>query len=266
MLLRRLLSLDYVLEHTKLSWLPTEPEKVSCFKRLGFPRKRLPLRVYRGAVGTTRRYFALKLPIAVEADRAVFVDVDPGHSTGKALRSWGVAHRGLWEALRNGRVASVPKIPAGRQSEGSMKWRHVILILAGPAATISRSEYDPFPRAGDNPVLDLIAFPNPALHAAIEAWYYLAPGVAVLLGGVICLSVWRVWFQPNRGRTDRGTLPAWPVSSGDPAPSIMVGEVHPPVEARETFHPCWLVIPERGLYTGVLIFGCLGEPGDRSQG
>ena len=84
-----------------------------------------------------------------------------------------------------GRVASVPKIPAGRQSEGPMKWRHVILILAGPAATISRSEYDPFPRAGDNPVLDLIAFHNPALHAAIEAWYYLAPGVAVLLGGVI---------------------------------------------------------------------------------
>ena len=165
-----------------------------------------------------------------------------------------------------GRVASVPKIPAGRQSEGPMKWRHVILILAGPAATISRSEYDPFPRAGDNPVLDLIAFPNPALHAAIEAWYYLAPGVAVLLGGVICLSVWRVWFQPNRGRTDRGTLPAWPVSSGDPAPSIMVGEVHHPVEPRETSHPCWLVIPERGLYTGVLIFGCLGEPGDRSQG
>ena len=68
-----------------------------------------------------------------------------------------------------GRVAPVPKIPAGRQSEGPMKWRHVILILAGPAATISRSEYDPFPRAGDNPVLDLIAFPNPALHAAIEA-------------------------------------------------------------------------------------------------
>ena len=127
-----------------------------------------------------------------------------------------------------------------------MKWRHVILILVGPAATISRSEYDPFPRAGDNPVLDLIAFPNPALHAAIEAWYYLAPGVAVLLGGVICLSVWRVWFQPNRGRTDRGTLPAWPVSSGDPAPSIMVGEVHHPVEPRETSHPCWLVIPERG--------------------
>ena len=100
-LLRRLLSLDYVLEHTELTWLPTEPEKVGCFERLGISRRRLPARTYQGAVGKTRRYFALKLPIAVEADSAVFVYVDPGHSTDKALRSWGAAHRGLWEALRS---------------------------------------------------------------------------------------------------------------------------------------------------------------------
>ena len=29
--MRRLLSLDYVLEHPELAWLPTEPEKVGCF-------------------------------------------------------------------------------------------------------------------------------------------------------------------------------------------------------------------------------------------
>ena len=30
----------------------------------------------------------------------MFVYVDPGHDTTTALRSWAVAHRGLWEALR----------------------------------------------------------------------------------------------------------------------------------------------------------------------
>ena len=69
-LLRRLPSLDYVLEHPGWSWLPTEPEKVDCVERLGIPRKQLPRRVYRGAVGKTRRYFALKLPIAAEKDRS----------------------------------------------------------------------------------------------------------------------------------------------------------------------------------------------------
>ena len=99
-LLRRLLSLDYVLEHTDLSWLPTELEKVGAFQALGIERRILPSRLYRGAAGNTRRYFPVKLPVALEAERAVFVYVDPGHDTTTALRSWAVAHRGLWEALR----------------------------------------------------------------------------------------------------------------------------------------------------------------------
>ena len=99
-LLRRLLSLDYVLEHTGLSWLPTELEKVGAFEALGIERRLLPSRLYRGAAGNTRRYFPVKLPVALEAERAVFVYVDPGHDTTTALRSWAVAHRGLWEALR----------------------------------------------------------------------------------------------------------------------------------------------------------------------
>ena len=98
-LLRRLLSLDYVLEHTGLSWLPTESEKVGAFQALGIERELLPSRLYRGHAGNTRRYFPVKLPVALEAERAVFVCVDPGHDTSTALRSWGVAHRGLWEAL-----------------------------------------------------------------------------------------------------------------------------------------------------------------------
>ena len=99
-LMRRLLSLDYVLEHTDLSWLPTELEKVGAFQALGIERRLLPSRLYRGAAGNTRRYFPVKLPVALEAERAVFVYVDPGHDTTTALRSWAVAHRGLWEALR----------------------------------------------------------------------------------------------------------------------------------------------------------------------
>ena len=98
--MRRLLSLDYVLEHPHLPWLPTEPEKVRVFEALGIERRLLPQRVYRGAAGNTRRHFPLKLPVALDAERAVFVYVEPGHDTSTALRSWAVAHRGLWEALR----------------------------------------------------------------------------------------------------------------------------------------------------------------------
>ena len=59
-LMRRLLSLDYVIEHTGLPWLATEHEKVGAFEALGIEPASLPVRVYRGAAGTTRRYFPLK--------------------------------------------------------------------------------------------------------------------------------------------------------------------------------------------------------------
>ena len=68
-LMRRLLSLDYVLEHPHLPWLPTEPEKVGAFEALGIERRLLPLRVYRGAAGNTRRHFPFELPVALDAER-----------------------------------------------------------------------------------------------------------------------------------------------------------------------------------------------------
>ena len=99
-LLRRLLSLDYVMEHTGQAWLPTEPEKVAAFEALGLDRRVLPVRVYRGAAGDTRRFFPLKLPVALDAEHAVFVYADPGHDTATGLHSWGRAHRELWEGLQ----------------------------------------------------------------------------------------------------------------------------------------------------------------------
>ena len=41
-IMRRLLSLDFVLEHPGMNWLPTEPEKVEFFQKLGLPRRLIP--------------------------------------------------------------------------------------------------------------------------------------------------------------------------------------------------------------------------------
>ena len=99
-MLRQLLSLDYVLEHPQLPWLPSEQEKVAFFDLLGFDRRRLPRRLYHGADGNQTRYFALKLPIAADTKTATFAYVDPGRYTDTELRSWGAAHEWLWRALR----------------------------------------------------------------------------------------------------------------------------------------------------------------------
>ena len=52
----------------------------------------------------------------------------------------------------------------------------------------------------------------------------------------------------------------WPLSADKNAgPGSVVGEVYHPVKAVESRNPRWLVIPERGLYTGVAIFGPVGS-------
>ena len=110
--LRRLLSLDYVLDHSELPWLATEEEKVTALTAAGVPEAVLPRRVYvgqgNGSTGQTR-YFVHKLPIALDAERATFVFTTPmGDKTQDAARTWGESHAALWAALRaHGRAVSV---------------------------------------------------------------------------------------------------------------------------------------------------------------
>ena len=91
---------DFVLEHPRMNWLPAEPEKVEFFEKLGLPLRLIPRRIYYGVVGNQKRYFALKLPLAVDPETVTFAYVDPGHQTDSELYSWGAAHGPLWDALR----------------------------------------------------------------------------------------------------------------------------------------------------------------------
>ena len=137
-LMRRLLALDYVLEHPALPWLPTEAEKVAAFEALGIERWILPQRTYRGAAGSIRRHLHLRLPLALDAERAVFVYVDPGHETATSLRAWGAAHRELWRLLRD-RGRKIEVVAVGRTWEASSRAR---TVLGNWARDPGPSEFD----------------------------------------------------------------------------------------------------------------------------
>ncbi len=98
--LRRLLSLDYVLEHPARAWLATEAEKVSALTAAGAAEGTLPRRVYHGRRDAERRYFVHKLPIALDAARATFVYVQAEDATASGVSTWGETHAALWAALR----------------------------------------------------------------------------------------------------------------------------------------------------------------------
>ena len=109
-------------------------------------------------------------------------------------------------------------------------------------------------------MLDLLEYHNPDFYSAVLVWYYASPLAAVMVGGFIVRSVWKIWIEV-RGRDllPFGALPPWPLSQDQPEPGIVIGEVHHPVEAKAIYNPSWLTLPERGLYTGVAIFGAVGS-------
>ena len=111
-----------------------------------------------------------------------------------------------------------------------------------------------------DPVAVLVRFRTPNFYAAVVAWYDVAPGVAVFLAGQLLISTSRIWFARMGVRVGlRSRLPAWPLSPTADGPAIVVGEVHHPVKLAESHTPEWLTTPERGLYTGVAIFGAVGS-------
>ena len=136
----------------------------------------------------------------------------------------------------------------------------VLLIFAGLGYAVWHFVRRPFPALGESPLLDLMNYHTPTFYEWVMLWYYAAPFVTVMLAGLFAMSIWKVWFE-SRGRdfATFGRLPTWPLSPDQKAPGIVIGEVHHPVEAREIFNPSWLTIPERGLYTGVAIFGAVGS-------
>ena len=127
--MRRLLSLDFVLEHPGMNWLPTEGEKVEFIEGLGVHSNLIPRRIYYGAVRAQKRYFALKLPVAGGNKTVTFAYVDPGHSTAVELHSWGAAHGPLWDAIR-AKARRVEVIAIGADLDAVLRADRVLQLWA----------------------------------------------------------------------------------------------------------------------------------------
>ena len=86
--------------------------------------------------------------------------------------------------------------------------QHTVLLLFAFTGAWLHYYYRPFTQHSDDPVLVLIAVHDPGFYTAITVWYYLAPGVAVLLAGLLLLSVYRVWIATDGPQAARGSLPS----------------------------------------------------------
>ena len=174
--LRRLLSLDYVLEHQHAAWLPTEDEKVNALTAAGIARDVLPRRLYQGAVGAQQRYFTHKLPVALDGVRATFLFVQTDEDeTESAVRTWGSQHSALWTALlaagRAVEVVVVGRDPVRLAAAGRVldRWAATPLEAVRISQEEAAAELAAIKKAmvtSDWPALDAFGGLNPALQRA----------------------------------------------------------------------------------------------------
>ena len=109
-----------------------------------------------------------------------------------------------------------------------------------------------------DPLLVYLAGNSPRVYSWFVLMSFFAPGVLFLVGSSVAESVLQVFFGRLLDWKTAGKLPPWPLARDDKAPSLVIGEVHHKTELVEVPRPRWLRMPEKGLFTGLIIFGAVG--------
>ena len=121
--LRRLLSLDYLLEHPAASWLPTENDKVNTLATAGIAKAVLPHQLYQAAVGVQMLCFPHKLPVALDGERATFMFVQAEDETESAVPAIAAPCRTILPVLSTDCVSEDLSLSRRRWSSSSTRIR-----------------------------------------------------------------------------------------------------------------------------------------------
>jgi len=73
------------------------------------------------------------------------------------------------------------------------------------------------------------------------------------------LSGMYIFTLKSPPRPKPGKPPAYPTTSRHSGLFLVLGEIHNPRTAEPSETPRWLTIPERGLFTGIAVFGAVGS-------
>ena len=109
-----------------------------------------------------------------------------------------------------------------------------------------------------DPLLVFVEAQSPRIYRAFVITSFFAPGLVFFVFASLVDSAVRVWLGAVAARRSRGVLPPWPLHSDAAAPALCIGEIHHKTKLGEAAAPKWLMMPEKGLYTGLAIFGAIG--------
>jgi hypothetical protein len=111
----------------------------------------------------------------------------------------------------------------------------------------------------DQIFLRVIAARSPEAFLTFKYLYYTFLFTTPYLAYSTVLSGLYIFALKARRRIEPGQLPLYPDPGTRDDLFLVVGEVHDPRKPVPAKSPYWLTIPERGLFTGVAIFGAVGS-------
>jgi len=131
----------------------------------------------------------------------------------------------------------------------------VAMVLAAVMGTWGVSTH---PVDTENPFLGLIALQNPPVFRALAYGYATLWFSTTFFAASLVLSVFAIVALGRPPRLRRRALPPYPAPESRPTPTLVLGESHFARTVGPAPAPTWLTIPQRGLYTGVMILGAVG--------
>ena len=132
-------------------------------------------------------------------------------------------------------------------------WSVFLSIPVGVAGMLSW----PFPET--NSLLQLVLLQKPLLFYAIKYAYVTMLFSTPFIAFSTALSVaLHLLCSPRENRPAKSGFPRTQNLTTRDALYVVVGEVHHAKKPEPVENPRWLVIPDRGLFTGIAIFGAIG--------
>src|SRR2546427_229786 len=127
------------------------------------------------------------------------------------------------------------------------------------AAATGMTLYFRVPFSEGNIFLRVMALRSPSAFEVLKYSYTLFLFSTPYIGYSVVLSGLYIFALKAKQRIRAGKLPLFPDPGKRDDLFLVVGEVHNPRKQVPAENPQWLVIPERGLFTGVAILGAIGS-------
>src|SRR5437879_11293086 len=123
------------------------------------------------------------------------------------------------------------------------------------AASIGLAIFFRMPFPDENDVLQLVLLQKPYLFYGIKWAYEVMLFTTPYIAASLLFSLAYI-FLPREGPAPiGGKLPAYPEVATRDKLFVVVGEVHHAKRPQASENPYWLIIPDRGLFTGIAVFG-----------